>query len=84
MAFAYFGHFKLKVLNFRLNNDTGHLRVGHEQRLQRRDGKVVSVYLYDILIFLKNLEEHRMHVPHVLRCSANNASLKASKCTFRL
>jgi len=40
MAFRTpFGHFQLKVLDFGLTNGTGHFLVGHEQRLQRRDGK---------------------------------------------
>jgi len=46
-------------------------------------GTFVLVYLHDILIFLKNLEEHRMHVQHVLETLRKQCFYaKASKCTF--
>jgi len=33
------GHFQFKVLTLKTNKWTGHFSVGHERRLQRRDGK---------------------------------------------
>jgi len=46
-------------------------------------GTFVCVYLHDILIFSKNLEEHRMQVRHVLETLCKQCFYAiASKCTF--
>jgi len=47
-------------------------------------GDVVFGFLDDILIFLKNLAEHRMHVSHILLETLRKQCFcaKASKCTF--
>ena len=45
---------------------------------------VVIVYMDDILIFTKTLEEHRAVTKEVLRILAdNNLSLKPEKCEWR-
>ncbi len=49
-----------------------------------REGKV-TIYLDDILIFLKNLDEHRQIVKCVLqRLRKNKLFLKAEKCEFEV
>jgi len=57
------GHFQSKVLNFGLTNALATFESAMNNVFKDVMGKFVLVYLDDILIFLKNLEEHRMHVP---------------------
>ncbi len=48
------------------------------------EGKV-TIYLNDILIFLKTLDKHRRIVKHVLQClRENKLFLKAEKCEFEV
>jgi len=84
MAFrTSFGHFQLKVLNFGLTNALATFESAMNNVFKDVMGKLVLVYLDNILIFLKNLEEHRMHVRHVLETLRKQCfCAKASKCTF--
>ena len=78
-----FGHFQFKVLNFGLTNAPATFQSAMNNVFKDVMGKFVLVYLDDILIFSKNLEEHRMHVRHVLETLRKQRFYaKASKCTF--
>ena len=46
-------------------------------------GKFAALYLDDIVIFSKSLEEHAKHLEQVLQCLQNhNFKAKMSKCEF--
>jgi len=85
MAFrTLFGHLHLKVLKFGLTNALATYESAMNDVFKDVMGKIVLVYLDDILIFLKNLAEHWMHVWHVLETLRKQCFYaKASKCTFR-
>jgi len=77
MAFRTpFGHFQLNVLNFVLTNALATYESAMNNVFKDVMGKFVLVYLDDILIFLKNLEEHRCMSRTSFRRFANNAFVR--------
>lgn len=60
------GHFEYLVMPFRLTNAPAVFQNLVNDVLRDMLGRFVFVYLDDILIFSKNVEEHQVHVRSVL------------------
>ena len=78
-----YGHFEFLVLPFGLTNAPGtFMHLMHETFREYLDDFVL-VFLDDILIFSKTLEEHERHVKAVLdKLRASKLYAKESKCEF--
>jgi len=78
-----FGHYEYLVMPFGLKNAPATFQSFINAVLRPYLDKFVILYLDDILIFSKNLEEHHNHVRMVLqKLIENNLYVKLSKCEF--
>ena len=79
------GHFKYLVMPFGLTNAPAVFQSLVNDMLRDMLNHSVFVYLDDILIFSKSVEEHRIHVRQVLqRLLENRFYVKAEKCEFHV
>ena len=77
------GHYEYLVMPFGLTNAPAVFQALVNDILRDMIDKYVFVYLDDILIFSKSLEEHTHHVQTVLqRLLENSLFVKAEKCEF--
>uniref|UniRef100_A0A3P8R7J1 Gypsy retrotransposon integrase-like protein 1 n=1 Tax=Astatotilapia calliptera TaxID=8154 RepID=A0A3P8R7J1_ASTCA len=77
------GHFEYLVMPFGLTNAPAVFQALVNDVLRDFLNVFVFVYLDDILIFSKTLEDHRIHVRSVLqRLLENRLYVKAEKCEF--
>lgn len=77
------GHFEYLVMPFGLTNAPAVFQVLVNDVLRDFLNQFVFVYLDDILIFSKSLEEHQNHVSQVLqRLLENKLYVKSEKCEF--
>jgi hypothetical protein len=78
-----FGTYEFKVMPFGLCNAPATFQRTMDKVLQGIKDKFVLVYLDDVIIFSKTLEEHIQHVEEVMKRIRNaNLRLKAEKCYF--
>jgi RNase H-like domain found in reverse transcriptase/Reverse transcriptase (RNA-dependent DNA polymerase) len=78
-----YGHFEYLVMPFGLANAPATFQAYINTALAGLLDRFVVVYLDDILIYSKNIEEHHDHVRQVLtRLRKNNLFCKLSKCEF--
>jgi Reverse transcriptase (RNA-dependent DNA polymerase) len=78
-----YGHFEYLVMPFGLANTPAIFQAYINTALAGLLDRFVVVYLDDILIYSKNIEEHHDHVRQVLtRLRKNNLFCKLSKCEF--
>ena len=77
------GHFEYLVMPFGLTNAPAVFQALINDVLRDMMNRFVFVYLDDILIYSRNLEEHVVHVRQVLeRLLKNRLFVKAEKCEF--
>jgi hypothetical protein len=81
-AFACeFGLFELNVMPMGLTNATATFQRLMNQVLDDLIGTICYVYLDDIIIFSKNINEHYDHVNALMtRLKAHNLKVKPTKC----
>jgi ribosome-interacting GTPase 1 len=80
-----FGHFKYLVIPFRLTNAPALFQRFINKVLQEYLHSFIITYLDDILIFLKEKEEHVQHISKVLKkLQEANIKLKLKKCEFHV
>ena len=78
-----YGHFEFVVLPFGLCNAPATFQTLMNSVFQNELDHFVLVYLDDIMIFSKTLEEHRLHVRHVLeKLRKHKLYINKEKCTF--
>ena len=78
-----FGHYQFKVLSFGLTNAPATFQAAMNNMLRPHLNKFVVVYIDDILIFSKTIEEHQEHVKQVLDLLRENKfHIKLKKCEF--
>ncbi|XP_060796695.1 uncharacterized protein LOC132899074 [Neoarius graeffei] len=79
------GHYEYQVMPFGLTNAPAVFQALINDVLRDMINLDVFVYLDDILIFSKTVQEHRHHVRQVLqRLLQNNLFAKAQKCEFHV
>ena len=79
------GHFEYKVMPFWLTNAPAVFQALFNDVLRDFLNRSVFVYLNDILICSRNLEEHQQQVQQVLqRLLENRLFLKMEKCEFHV
>ena len=79
------GHFEYLFMPFGLTNTPAVFQSLVNDVLRDMLNHSVFVYLDDILIFSKSVEEHRIHVRQVLqRLLENRLYVKAEKCKFHV
>ena len=77
------GHYEYLVMPFGLTNAPAVFQSLVNDVLRDMLNHTVFVYIDDILIFPKSVEEHRVHVRQVLqRLLENRLYVKAEKCEF--
>lgn len=77
------GHFEYLVMPFGLSNAPAVFQNLINDVLRDMINRFVFVYLDDILVYSKDLQEHRQHVRQVLeRLYKNRLFVKAEKCEF--
>ena len=77
------GHYQFKVMPFGLTNAPATFQYIMNQVLQPFLRQFVLVFLDDILIYNRSMEEHIQHIQQVLETlRTNKLYLKASKCSF--
>lgn len=82
---THLGHFEYLVMPFGLSNAPAVFQALLSIVLWDMLNVFVVVYLDDILMFSKSLEEHHQHVRKVLeRRLENRLDVKAEKCVFHL
>jgi len=80
---THHGHYQFKVMPFGLTNAPATFQCVMNQILQPYLRKFVLVFLGDILIYSKTLEDHQQHLQQVLETlRQHQLYLKESKCTF--
>ena len=80
---THHGHYQFKVMPFGLTNAPATFQCVMNQILQPYLRKFVLVFLDDILIYSKTLEDHQQHLQQVLDTLRHHQLyLKESKCTF--
>ena len=66
---------------FRLNNILATFQRLMNKVLRQYIGKFVQIYLDDVIIYSRNLDEHKRHIKAVLeKIRKANLKLKPSKC----
>ena len=79
------GHYEYLVMPFGLSNSPGVFQALVNDVLRDMLNRFCFVYLDDILIFSKSVQEHQQHVAQVLqRLLENQLFVKAEKCEFHL
>ena len=80
---THLGHFEYLVMPFGLTNAPAVFQSLVNDILRDMINKVAVVFLDDILVFSKSIEEHIIHVRAVLqRLLENKLFVKAEKCVF--
>jgi hypothetical protein len=80
-----YGLFKYLVMSFGLTNAPAHFTYRMNSVFMPELDKFGVVFIYDILIYSKNEEEHARHLRIVLTClREHQLYAKFSKCTFWL
>ena len=80
---THHGHYQFKVMPFGLTNAPATFQCVMNQILQPYLRKFVLVFLDDILIYSKTLEDHQQHLQQGLDTLRHHQLyLKESKCTF--
>lgn len=78
-----FGHFEFKVLTFGLTNAPATFQALMNKIFSKYLGKFVLIYLDDVVVFSRTLEEHIEHLRLVLETlREQKLYAKLSKCTF--
>lgn len=78
-----YGAFEFLVMPFGLTNAPSTFQHFINDVFHKHIDKFVIVYLDDILVYSRNLDDHRKHVLQVLKLLRDfNLFAKASKCTF--
>jgi len=78
-----FGHYQFKVLSFGLTNAPATFQAAMNNMLRPHLNKFVVVYIDDILIFSKTIEEHQEHVKQALDLlRVNKFHIELKKCEF--
>lgn len=77
------GHFEFKVMPFGLSTAPATFQSAMNQVFEAQIRKFVLVFVDDILIYSKSLEEHAAHLREVLEMlTKNKLYVKRSKCSF--
>ena len=77
------GTFQYRRMPFGLTNAPASFQRALDLILSRFKWKTCLIYLDDVIIYSKSMEEHIDHVDEVLRClSAAGVTLKIKKCKF--